>query len=168
MISRCEHPEICPPRPLARKSGEGLEHGFTLIELLVTLAILGLAWAIIAGYKPPWSRAAGLRATAAELAAGLRLTRSEAILSNRPVVFEVNPVDRRYRIGTGPPRLLPASLSIELLTVSGEVRDARDGDIRFNPDGSSTGGRISLIDGQRRVAVGVDWLSGRVGIADAR
>jgi general secretion pathway protein H len=168
MISRCEHPEICPLRPLARKSGEGLADGFTLIELLVTLALLGLAWTIIAGYKPPWSRTAGLQATAAELAAGLRLARSEAILSNRPVVFEVDPVDRRYRIGTGPPRPLPASFSVELLTISGEVRDARDGDIRFNPDGSSTGGRISLIDGQRRVAVGVDWLTGRVGIAHAR
>ena len=43
---------------------------------------------------------------------------------------------------------------------------ATTGDIRFNPDGSSSGGRITLADGSRRVAVGVDWLTGRVTVAD--
>lgn len=142
--------------------------GFTLIELLVTLAILSLALVLIVGYKPPWSRGVGLQATAGELAAGLRLARSEAISGNRPVVFDLDVIGHRYRVGTGAPRRLPAGLSIELRTISGEARNAREGDIRFNPDGSSTGGRISLIDGQRRVAVGVDWLTGRVSVADAR
>ena len=61
-----------------------------------------------------------------------------------------------------------AGLLIELLTIAGEARKPGEGDIRFNPDGSSTGGRISLIDGQRKVAVGVDWLTGRVSVADVR
>ena len=100
--------------------------------------------------------------------AGLRLARSEAILSNRPVAFDLDPIGHRYRVGTGAPRRLPADLAIELLTISGEARDARQGDIRFNPDGSSTGGRITLIDGQRRIGVGVDWLTGRVSVADGR
>jgi general secretion pathway protein H len=123
---------------------------------------------LIAGYKPPWSRGLGIEATAAELAAGLRLARSEAIVTNRPVAFDLDLIGHRYRVGTAPPRRLPTDVAIELLTVSGEARDAREGDIRFNPDGSSTGGRISLIDGRRRVGVGVDWLTGRVSIADGR
>jgi general secretion pathway protein H len=155
MIWRCER-------------GPGRSRGFTLIELLVVLAILGLALALIVGYRPPWSRGLGLHATAAELAAGLRLARSEAILSNRPVEFDVDAAGHRYRIGNGAARRLPSDLSIELLTIAGEVRKPGDGDIRFNPDGSSTGGRISLIDGRGRVAVGVDWLTGRVSVADAR
>ena len=95
--------------------------GFTLIELLVALAVLGLALALIAGYKPPWSRGLGVQATAAELAAGLRLARSEAILTNRPVAFDLDLIGHRYRVGTGAPRRLPADLSIELLTISGEA-----------------------------------------------
>jgi general secretion pathway protein H len=142
--------------------------GFTLIELLVALAVLGLALVLIAGYKPPWSRGLGLRATAAELAAGLRLARSEAIVNNRPVAFDIDLVGHRYRVGTGTPRGLPADLSLELLTISGEALNGREGDIRFNPDGSSTGGRISLADGRRRIGVGVDWLTGRVSVADER
>jgi general secretion pathway protein H len=155
MIWRCE------PRA-------GSRSGFTLIELLVVLAILGLALTLTVGYRPPWSRTLGIRGTAAELAAGLRLARSEAILSNRQVLFDVDTVGHHYRVGNAVPRSFPADLSIELLTVSGEARKPGEGDIRFNPDGSSTGGRISLIDGQRKVAVGVDWLTGRVSVADAR
>lgn len=142
--------------------------GFTLFELIVTLAILGLALVLITGYRAPWSSALGLRGTAAELASGLRLARSQAIAGNRPVGLALDLVGRRYRVGDGQPHALPANLSIELLTVVGENRGRSEGDIRFNPDGSSTGGRITLADGRRRVAVGVDWLSGRVTVADVR
>ena len=88
---------------------------------------------LIAGYKPPWSRGLGLRATAAELAAGLRLARSEAILSNRPVVLDLDLAGHRYRVGTGTPRRLPADLSLELLTISGEALSAREGGNPLQP-----------------------------------
>jgi len=120
---------------------------------------------LVAGYKPPWSSGLGLKGTASELASGLRLARSEAIATNRPVAFDLDVAGHIYRIGTAA-RRLPANLSIELLTIVGESRGASVGDIRFNPDGSSTGGRIALADGKRRMAVGVDWLTGRVSVAD--
>jgi general secretion pathway protein H len=142
--------------------------GFTLIELIVTLAILGFALVVVAGYKPPWSSGLGLKGAAAELASGLRLARSEAIARNRSVTFDLDVVDHRYRVGTRTVRQLPPNLSIELLTIAGERQAPGVGDIRFNPDGSSTGGRIALADGHRRIAVGVDWLTGRVRVADVR
>jgi general secretion pathway protein H len=142
--------------------------GFTLIEVVVTLAILGLALVLVAAYKPPWSSGLGLKGTASELASGLRLARSEAIASNRPVRFDLDVAGHVYRVGAGAERRLPANLSIELLTITGENRRTNVGDIRFNPDGSSTGGRIVLAEGTRRTAVGVDWLTGRVSVADVR
>lgn len=166
MILQCKL--AAPPQPCWSEPPVDRGGGFTLIELLVALAVLGLALALIAGYKPPWSRGLGLQATAAELAAGLRLARSEAVLSNRPVGFDLDLVGHRYRVGTGTPRRLPTDLTLELLTISGEALNGREGDIRFNPDGSSTGGRISLADGRRRIGVGVDWLTGRVSVADER
>jgi general secretion pathway protein H len=158
MISQCSTSRLDPERC----------RGFTLIEVIVTLAILGLALALVVGFKPPWSSGLGLKGTAAELASGLRLARSEAIVSNRPVTFDLDVPGHIYRVGRGAERRLPANLSVELLTIVGESRGASVGDIRFNPDGSSTGGRIALADGKRRVAVGVDWLTGRVSVADVR
>jgi len=140
--------------------------GFTLFEFLVVLAILGFAIVLIVGYRSPWSRGFDVDTIAAELASQLRLVRSEAIAGNRAVALELDLPGHRYRVGAAAPRPLPVALSIELLTVAGERLDAGVGDIRFNPDGSSTGGRIVLADPPRRVAVGVDWLTGRISIAD--
>lgn len=142
--------------------------GFSLIELLVVFAIMGLVLVLIVGYRIPWSSSLSLRGTAAELAADLRLARSQAIVDNHPVVLALDVATHRYRVGNGPIRVLPSQFLISLLTISGEKRGANLGDIRFNPDGSSTGGRIVLASDGRSVAIGIDWLSGRVRIADVR
>lgn len=147
---------------------DGREVGFTLIEVIVTLAVLGFALALIVGYKMPWSAALELRGAAAQLASQLRFARSEAVLHNRPISFEVDLAAHQFRIGEQPAHQLPSRLDIVLLTITGERRDVTKGDITFNADGSSTGGRITLSDGTRKLAVGVDWLSGRVSIADAQ
>ena len=162
MISRSEL------RRGAAAPRDGREAGFTLIEVIVTLAVLGFALALIVGYKPAWSGALGLRGMAAELASELRLARSEAVLRNRPVFFELDLAARQYRVGDRRPHQLPRRLDIGLLTIAGERRNVTKGDIRFNGDGSSTGGRITLADGARQITVGVEWLTGRVGIGDVQ
>jgi general secretion pathway protein H len=156
-----------PGPTAARVCGAGAA-GFTLIEVFVVLAILGFALVLVAGYGAPVGRGLDLRGSAAALASGLRMARSEAILSNRSVIFDIDLAGHRFRPGSGPVRQLPPRLAIELLTISGERRNGHTGDIRFNPDGSSSGGRISLVDGGHAIMVGVDWLTGRVSIADAR
>jgi general secretion pathway protein H len=162
---------LCKRQRPGRRSDSSDAHrccGFTLIEVIVTLTILSLALVLVAGFKAPWSSGLSVTATAAELASGLRLARSEAIANNRPVAFDLDLIGHRYRVGAGDVRSVPLNLSIELLTIAGEQRAAGVADIRFNPDGSSTGGRITLADGRRRMAVGVDWLTGRVSVADVR
>src|ERR1051326_3345831 len=127
MISRCER------QTRTGAGGRGQEAGFTLIEVIVVLAVLAFALALIVGYKPPWSSGSGLRGTAAELASSLRLARSEAILQNRPVLFELDLPGLRFRVGNGNVRQLPRQLLIELLTVTGERRGLATGDIRVKP-----------------------------------
>ena len=153
MTWRCDH----------RRAG-----GVTLIEVLAVLAILGFALALVISYRAPSNRSLDLRRSAAAVASGLRLARSEAILKNRAVTFDLDLAGHRFRPGSGKVQLLPPGLAIELLTISGERRNGIAGDIRFNPDGSSTGGRIAIGDGGQTIIVGVDWLTGRVSMADAR
>lgn len=155
-------------RPPTVAIGGNREAGFTLLELIVVVAILALALTLIAGYRPPWSAALGVRGAASELAMTLRLARSQAISRDGPVSVAIDVAGRRYRIGQGPAHSLPSSFKVELLTVASEQHATNVGEIRFNPDGSSTGGRVTIGDESYMVAVRVAWLNGRVSIGDER
>ena len=57
---------------------------------------------------------------------------------------------------------LPEDIALELFTARSELESDTVGRVRFFPDGSSTGGRITLSLAERRYMVDVDWLTGRV------
>lgn len=136
--------------------------------MIVVVAILGLALMLIVGYRPPWSGGLGVRGATGAFASALRLARSEAIAHDRPVSVTLDLANHRYRVGEGPGQVLPSNLNVELLTLASERRGAKMGAIRFNPDGSSTGGRVIIGDRAYALAVDVDWLNGRVSIRDDR
>jgi general secretion pathway protein H len=159
---------LAETRPPATVACRGYQAGFTLIEVIVVMAILALSVVLIVGYRPPWSGSLSVRAAAGQLATALRLARSEAISRDAPVSVAVDVARHRYRIGQDTEKVLPPSLKVELLTLASERYATTAGEIRFNPDGSSTGGRVTIGDGARTVAVGVDWLNGRVSIRDER
>jgi general secretion pathway protein H len=142
--------------------------GFTLIEMLVVVAIMGFALSMVVTRGPVRSQALEMKAAVSEVAQGLRLARSRAIATNTPVQFAVDVPLRSFRIDRGTPTILPRSLSIAMTAVSEETLGARLAAIRFNGDGSATGGRIELTDGQRLSQIGVDWLTGRVSVLQVR
>jgi general secretion pathway protein H len=144
------------------------EAGFTLIEMLVVVAVMGFALGLIITRGPVRSQSLEIKAAVNEVAQGLRLARSRAIATNTPVQFAVDVPARSFRIDRGTPTILPSSLSIAMTAVSQETLGSRLAAIRFNGDGSATGGRIELADGQRRAQVGVDWLTGRVSVLQVR
>jgi general secretion pathway protein H len=155
------------PRPSLVIRRGGRQAGFTLLEMVVVLAILALALTLIMGYRPPWSSGLGVREVASNLASAMRLARSEAISRDGPVSVAIDVARHRYRVGEGPEHSLPSRLRVELLTIASERRTTSAGEIRFNADGSSTGGRVTVGDGLHTLAVGIDWLNGRVSIGDA-
>jgi general secretion pathway protein H len=149
------------------RAGPGRASGFTLIELLVVLVIAVALFAIVPAMMSGGLGGVQLRTAARDLAAGLGETRSLAIAAQQEAVFQIDVVGRVYRIpGDARHYHLPAKLGVKLYTAQSELVSGSQGAIRFFPDGSSTGGRVSVSYGGRALGVDVDWLTGRVQILD--
>lgn len=144
------------------------QSGFTLIEVIVVLAVLGLMLALIGAHGPAGSKSLTIQGAADELAGALRESRARAIVENRPVDLVLDLRARTYRIDDTIAVALPGDFSIALLTTVGELAGHDVGGIRFDPDGSSTGGRIALSSDGQTEAIRVDWLTGRVSLENAR
>jgi general secretion pathway protein H len=146
--------------------GARAEAGFTLLEVVVVLAVLGLGLVLLAARGPPRSAALEIRAAAGELAQALRLARPRAIAGNQPVGFTLDVARRSWGVDGSAERVLPPAFALSIRAAATETLGDRVGAIRFAPDGSSTGGWIGISDGRRQVQIGVDWLSGRVTLAE--
>lgn len=151
-----------------RRARPSKQAGFTLFEMIIVLAVLGLLTALIASRGASVSPAVHARATAQEISGALRSARTEAMMSNRSVALALDLAARSYRFGDAPPQALPRDVKMSLLTSHDLLTPGGVGVIRFDPDGSSTGGRITIEGSGIMWQVGVDWLSGKVTIAEQR
>jgi general secretion pathway protein H len=85
--------------------------------------------------------------------------------TRRDALLTLDMESREYlSTGEGEAHKLPDNIDIKLFTAQTEVTSEKRGSIRFYPDGSSTGGRITVASGERKYLVDVDWLTGRVSI----
>jgi general secretion pathway protein H len=142
------------------------ESGFTLMELIVVLMIMSLMLVVVPRYVFSGVSGADLRASSRELAAGLRQARSEAVSLRRDTALTIDLEKRSFTLSTHPKvHKLPEALELKLFTAQSEVVNEKQGAIRFFPDGSSTGGRVTVSSGERKYLVDVEWLTGKVSIA---
>ena len=140
--------------------------GVSLLELLIVLMIIAFVSAITIPMLGSGVSNAELRSAARQLAAGLRLARSEAVTQRRETFLVVDLAGRRFKVDQGEEHPLPKAMELKLYTAQRDLVDATTGSIRFFPDGGSNGGRITLGSGERKYEVDVDWLTGRVAILD--
>ncbi|WP_456373489.1 GspH/FimT family protein [Thiolapillus sp.] len=141
--------------------------GFTLLELLLVLALAAIMMVLVPMKISSALPGTQLKSAARELAAGLRFARTHALTSREESVLILNTEKRSFRIsGRERSYSIPDSLDISMLTAQSETEGEHSGAIRFFPDGGSTGGRISLRNGERGFGVDVDWLTGKVRILD--
>ncbi len=148
------------------RGGAGLPRGreprgFTLLELLVVLVLIGVLTAAVA---PTFLRDfnADAEFAATQVAAALRTARGRAISENAETVMAVDIANNRYVVSGQPASQLPEDLTIGLFTARSELFDDAAGQIRYFPDGSSTGGEVVVSDGRSTFRVRVEWLTGRV------
>ncbi len=159
MRVRADQEPVSDVRPLTT--------GFTLIELLAVLFILALTAAVVVP-SLGGGGAIELESAARSIAAGLRHTRNRALNDNRSATLDLDVVKHEFRLpGEQRVRKLPERIDIVLFTARSEQQSAQRGAIRFFPDGSSTGGRITLSTDSMRYLVNVDWLTGKVSVIES-
>lgn len=138
------------------------QRGFTLLELLVVLAIIALATAVaMPSYR---GRASGLdaRREVALVLNELRQARADALKNAVGAGLDFDLARRTIRPAEGGARRLPPDLTMTVDTTRSQLLGDQAGRIWFYPDGSSTGGRVTVADGRRVYRIDIDWVTGRV------
>lgn len=142
--------------------------GFTLMEMMIALTIGALLVAVVAPNMGPLFGRAQLYSAARDVASGLRFARGQAISSGREGEFEIDVEHHRYRVsGRNKVYGLADSVHISLFAADTDVSEDGRGKIRFFPDGSSTGGRITLESAGLKRFVDVVWLTGEVRLRES-
>lgn len=141
----------------------GVSRGFTLLELLVVLFLMGLAYALAAPSIGAGAASLELKSATRQLAAGLRKARSVAITRQHEAVLTVD-VGRHAFAVTGDEKIYPLPKRVEINLITAQTEQIQDqvGNLRFFPDGTSTGGLITLSVGESRQAINIDWLTGKI------
>jgi general secretion pathway protein H len=140
------------------------QRGFTLVELLVVLVIAALALSLVGTSISRNISGAEMRNAARKVAASLRYTRTQAILTKSEQVFLVDTDKRTFKAAGRPTEELPEGMNVELNTARSELTSETAGGIRFYPDGGSTGGNVRLEANGRVYRVNVTWLTGEASL----
>ena len=148
-------------RPHDLESRLSCDAGYTLLELIVVLAIISFAAAVMLPRVGAGGDRVALRAATIQLAAGLQATRNEAMSASKETAFVIDIAHRRYWAdGAVKARSLASGIGIVTGNRPGEAVSLGRATVRFQPDGSASGGWIGLRAKNHSASITVDWLTG--------
>lgn len=137
--------------------------GFTLVELLVVLVISLSVISISTVAYNKLSTNAYLKSASRHVAASLRYARSYAVSRGKETRLKIDLENRTYSY-TGNSKVFKFKKNIDLEVYSAKtLNQSNIAEIRFAPDGSSSGGRVKLSSRKKTYVIYVDWLTGQVG-----
>lgn len=134
--------------------------------MLAVILLIGIAAAAVSISVTQGLASARVRAASSELAGAMRATRAQAIVRGQEQNFDVDTRANSYRNVKQQDVRLPKGLKVSITSAKEDQPNDHTGRIRFFPDGSSTGGRITLQSGKRQWHVNVSWLTGEVRVVD--
>lgn len=144
------------------------QKGFTLIEMILVMVIALLLLGTVGPRIAAGIGGIKFRATAQEIASALRYTRAKAVSEGREAALTVYLSEHEYEVDGGERYTIPEDVDVTVYTASTQVYAGDRGDMVFFPDGSASGGRITLeYRGQKRL-IYINWLTGLVEILEER
>jgi general secretion pathway protein H len=126
------------------------------------MALLAIALTVTAFSLDGGLDRARLDASARDIVAALRHTRTRALVEHHPQWFTLDLNAHTFASPGREPQGLPAGTVLHVTSAAEDVQHPGEARIRFFPDGSSTGGNIELVRKNREVRIDVDWLTGAV------
>ena len=143
------------------RSRATLSSGVTLLELLVVLAILAGVAALASPVLSGSLAGQRVNAAARDIEGALRQARARAISTQQETLLIIDVTSHTYTVNGKPKSLaLPEGATLVLNIARSETLREHRGSIRFFPDGSSTGGSVTVKRDALRRTVQVDWLTG--------
>ena len=136
--------------------------GFSLLEIIVVVGLIALVMSFAAYTLSQQLPGQQLRSSAKELAAELRFTKSQAMITGEAQTFQINANTREWTGAKNHSGELPDSLKIIATTAKREQPEDGVAAIKFFPDGAATGGRIVLQHDTAKWQIDVKWLTGEV------
>ena len=135
-----------------------------MLELVVVLAVVSLALALCARSLRIGSTHAQYTHVVHQVEADLHAARVRAMTSGRTVPFVLIPNERTYSLGGQPRRRLPPTYSMSIQVSPGARSSEVSPGINFYPDGSSSGGRITITEHGSVTLIVIDWLFGAISV----
>ncbi len=134
--------------------------GFTLLELIVTLLVVAIAVGLVAPAIGRSTEALRARAEVAGFSATFRHARERAITTRQPYTVVINPANHLLTVTTGDDEVRwTRALSNKVVIAPGSPGALS---VRFEPQGTSSGGDFRLTSGKIAYRVSVDAVTGRV------
>lgn len=161
MTARLEPPVSQIPTLLGASRGRAA--GFTLVELLVAFTIMALALAILPVAYDKLTQAVTYQASIRDFVSDVSAARLQAMASGRSVALFVNPSAKTFGVSGQAPRHWPSTYAVSVTVANQEISAGQVAHIRFYPDGSATGGTVTVLRAPNNgIHFRVDWLTGRL------
>ncbi len=141
-------------------------YGFSLLEILVVMTFIAVIAGFVSSSMTKNLKKTKLRSVSKNLVSALRYTRGQAVIKHEEKTITFNVKEKNYKAPRKKTVVIPDEIDINVYTADSEVADEDTGSIRFFSDGSSTGGWVKLIYGNKIWKINVNWLTGEISMVE--
>ena len=139
--------------------------GFTLLEIMLVLFIVILGFAAIGLSISSGNDATEHQSVARDLVSALRYAKGQALISHEEITVNLDLNENTYTVSDRDKVFtIPESIALTVVTAQDEMEGKGLANIRFFPDGSSSGGRIKLEKNAVTWQIDINWLTGQISL----